>query len=40
MKLMNETLKQALGDYYKTIKGERADYQACYKSFWSIVIKN
>ncbi len=30
---MNETLKQALEDYYKTIKTERANYQACYNSF-------
>ncbi len=30
---MNETLKQALGDYYKTIKNGRANYQACYNSF-------
>lgn len=33
MKLMNETLKQALEDYYKTIKDGRANYQACYNSF-------
>lgn len=32
-KLMNETLKQALEDYYKTIKEGRANYQACYNSF-------
>ncbi len=37
---MSAVLKNALDDYYKTIKGERADYQVCYKSFWSIVIKN
>lgn len=33
MKLKNETLKQALEDYYKTIKDGRANYQACYNSF-------
>lgn len=33
MKLMSETLKQALEDYYKTIKNGRANYQACYNSF-------
>ena len=30
---MSAVLKNALDDYYKTIKGERANYQACYKSF-------
>lgn len=33
MKLMNETLKQVLEDYYKTIKEGRANYRACYNSF-------
>lgn len=30
---MNETLKQVLEDYYKTIKEGRANYRACYNSF-------
>ena len=30
---MSAVLKKALDDYYKMIKGERANYQACYKSF-------
>lgn len=30
---MNTPLKQVLEDYYKTIREERANYQACYKSF-------
>lgn len=30
---MSTALKQALEDYYKTIREERANYQACYKSF-------
>ncbi len=30
---MNETLKQVLDDYYKTIKEGRANYRACYNSF-------
>ena len=30
---MSTALKKALDDYYKTIKEERANYQACYKSF-------
>ena len=30
---MSKALEQVLDDYYKTIKEERANYQACYKSF-------
>lgn len=30
---MNETLKQVLDDYYKTIKEGRANYRSCYNSF-------
>ncbi len=30
---MNESLKQVLDDYYKTIKETRPNYWACYKSF-------
>lgn len=30
---MSTALKRALDDYYKTIREERANYQACYKSF-------
>lgn len=30
---MSTALKRALEDYYKTIREERANYQACYKSF-------
>ena len=30
---MSTALEQALENYYKTIKEERANYQACYKSF-------
>lgn len=30
---MNESLKQVLDDYYKTVREERANYRACYNSF-------